>query len=189
MGANTWVQPGISYNAIPVVLYGPNLIANSPNGSWAKTNFEDGTIAGWQPAQNCSLANSTAQAYDGTHSLAVTATAAADMYPTAWASGTSGPLVMPGAPYTMQAYVRAATVGRNTTCQLQFLNFSGTNVFTTPANYIPDVTTGWTLIYTNGIAPATAFYVQPLVYFQAPALSEVHYIDAVSVNQGMFYPV
>lgn len=183
------IAPGILYNAVPVTQYGPNLIIGPPNGSVSKSNFEDGTISGWQGAQNCTLSNTTAQSNDGSRSLQLTATATGDMMTSGWPSGTSGFIMTPGAPYTMQAYVRAATVARNTTVQIQVLNFAGSNIFTTPANYFLNSTTGWTLIYTNlPAAPAAAYYCQPLVYFQAPAAGEVHYVDSVSVNQGLWYP-
>jgi len=172
----------------PVTQYGPNLIATPPYGSLAKYNFEDGTIGGWQPAQNCSLANTTNQSQGGTRSLQVTSTAAADMYPTAWASGTSSFIVTPGLPYTLQAWTRANTVARNVTAQMQFLNAAGSNILTTPASYTLNSTTGWTLHYTNGVAPPLAVYCQCLVYFQAPgSIGEIHYIDLVSANQGWFY--
>jgi hypothetical protein len=140
-----------------------------------------GTTTGWYAANNCTIANSTAQALDGTHSLAITATAAGDCYPgTTPATGVGAVAVTPGENYTMTINWRAATTSRTCRVIIQWLDSGGNGLTPYPGTNVNDTTTGWTVNTVTAVAPAGAAYATVLAYIYAPAAGEVHYIDSVS---------
>lgn len=131
----------------------------------ADSSFESG-VGGWA-GNGSTLASSTAQAYDGTHSLAATATGT---------GGSNGAYIvfgnLPAGTYTLSAWLRSSvavdvTFGSDTTA-------GGTTVASV-------LSTGWvravrTVNHAGGAMSVVA-------YRGGPAIGDVLYIDAVQVEQ------
>jgi hypothetical protein len=141
------------------------------------SSFEDGSVGGWANGANCTLANSTAQAFDGSHCLAVTSIAAGDAVPLT-PFGINGIPAIPGLRYTCFVAVRAATVPRNSSIGINCYGPTGSNIGTLGAPQFPDLTTGWIILTATGITPPTTSFVDLAVNFSATgAAGEVHYLD------------
>src|SRR5215469_15545276 len=182
---------GPNYDGFPVVTFGPNLLTPS------QSDFEDGTTGGWAANSNCTIANSTAQANTGTHSLALTSVAAGSML----AQLSSFIPVTPGATYVLQAFFRANTLVRNVQLRIAWFNAAfGSLGSTVPgAVALPqDSNSAWTMGFISGpvaggaglpaIAPANAVFaeIQAGVNNTAAA-AEVHYLDTVYFTNGLFF--
>jgi hypothetical protein len=146
---------------------------------------------GWPANFNASsTVRTTSQAKVGAASLQVTA----GSHPSGvvGVSTTDGPTATPitaGQLYELVAYVRAATAGRKISADIWWLDAAGTTIVgqvETPEAEMPlDVTTGWTAVRVQGVAPAGAARAQVGVYYgrdiagQRAAAGEVHYVDDV----------
>jgi len=148
-----------------------------------QSSFETGTTGWANSGGNSSIAQTTAQALDGTHSLSLTASSAADMY--AYTSiGTSGVPVTGGGTYTAYAYFRAATTGRNVQATINWYDSSGTLISGVNGALVADTTTGWTQAYCTAVAPSNAAYAALITWVRAPANAEVHYVDVAWFAAG-----
>jgi hypothetical protein len=135
--------------------------------------------AGWFAAANCGMSRSTAQALNGSASLALTSTAAGDM-----TAGTGNPLpaVTPGQVYTATASFRAATVGRAIAIRIDWYTAATGYISTSYGSTGADNTAGWQSVTTTGQAPVGATQAQLVVTVSGTgAASEVHYVDAVGL--------
>jgi hypothetical protein len=145
-------------------------------------SFEVNTT-GWTADFNATIARSTAQAYAGAASLALTAvTANGGMYART-TNGTSGLPVVGGATYTIQLRSRAAATARNIGIGYSWYNAAGGQVGTNAFPGGPlNSTSGWTQHSQTVTAPASAAFLTVWVFSPAAAAGEVHYIDAVMVE-------
>jgi hypothetical protein len=189
-----------SYNAAALdwavqLTPGVTSVANLLTGQNA--GFEGG-VGNWVQAGGCTVADSSAQAHSGSDSLALTCTTAGTMGAASCIASsitTQGLAVTAGQLYTVQMYLRAATAARTSTPQIAFYSPAGTLLSTVSGSAVADVTTGWTLLTVEAaIAPATAVYARVLIQVASAALTEVHYLDDVSVfpapgsvNNGQAY--
>jgi hypothetical protein len=163
---------------------------NNPDGSnksGAVTNlltpeqssFEAGTTGGWT-ASNSTIANSTAQAYDGTHSLAVTAIGGDGgtflSIPSMAAAG-----LFPQYTYNVTAWVRPNTTTRPVFIFIRYYDASNAILTTTSSSTVTE-TASWFQYTVTAPAPATAVRMLCQVYISAMAAAEVHYIDFVSLG-------
>lgn len=139
---------------------------------------------GWAVSSNCTLAQSSAQAYTGVYSLAMTCQAASvGSMDAITSTGTSpGYPVVPGTTYAIAGQARANTTGRTVTIQCDFYN--GTAYLSTLSVSAVDTNAGWTLISGNIVAPATASKCDFNVMVTSPGTGEVHYIDHLSLIAG-----
>jgi hypothetical protein len=197
-GLGNFTGTGDHYGTLAAIekAYGVELLggsANSINGDLtgafgqATTNllspedasFEGGTVGGWGPwTVNASATNSTAQALDGTHSLAFTTTSAG------WYSNSSMVPITAGQTYTGIVHMRAATVGRPLIAWIRWNNSSGGFVGETDGlTGTSDVTTGWTQFTVTGTAPAGAVVGGVGIWdnSNASGVGEVHYLDVASL--------
>jgi len=189
MAANLSIGPGIAYDGYPVPLFGPNLL------SYAQSSLEDGTVAGWANNGNCTPSNSTAAAFDGTHCLAMTSVAAGNM--SAFCGGAPLPLlhpIIPGYPMTVSAWVMAATVARTITLTCLWYDKTPAFLAQNPVVTFPtaETTTGWNQVIASFNPPPAAilngFCAAPMVTAAATAgAGEVHYVDLVTLQVGIFY--
>jgi hypothetical protein len=160
--------------------------AGFPSGQLLTANqssFETGTTGWVSTGGNSAIAQSTAQALDGTHSLSVTASSAADMY-AATSIGTSGVPVTGGGTYTAYAFFRAATTGRNVQCTINWYDSGGTIISGSNGVQVADTTTGWTQAYVTAVAPSNAAFAALITWVRAPANAEVHYVDVAWLAAG-----
>jgi hypothetical protein len=96
------------------------------------------------------------------------------------ATGTSGYAVTAGQNYTAFAYFLAATTGRTVTMQIIWYNAAGGTISTSSGTGTPDVTTGWTQVYVNAVAPALAVTAAVSISIAATATTEAHGATCVS---------
>lgn len=141
-------------------------------------SFESG-VGTWTGTANATVAQSAAEALDGSYSLAVTATAAGNA-----AVGTGDYAVVAGQTYSATAAVRAATTGRQVTLAVLWLNSSGTLISTTTGTAVTDTTSGWAVATASAAAPAGAVNAQLQVTVASAAASEVHYVDEAGIRPG-----
>lgn len=144
------------------------------------TSF-DGSVAGWFNRSNATLAATSAQFHSGTGSMSVTSVAAGAASVT---YNTRVP-VTPGMPYTLSAWVMAATAGRTVNLAVDWYNASGTLVSTSPLIAGADVTGSWTQVTGQVTPPAGAATGQIwMSVLGTAAAGEVHYVDDVSFTSG-----
>jgi hypothetical protein len=116
------------------VATGPNLLTA------AQSDFEDGSTGGWSAPGNCTIANSTAQAHTGTHSLAMTGTGSGDM------SVISAPrsAVVGGYTYQQTCWYRAATAPRSVWAFISWYDNTGAFITNSIGSPVTDSTSAWT---------------------------------------------
>lgn len=154
--------------------------------SYNDASFEGG-IGDWTPGANATLAQSTAQALDGTDSMSITAAATAG--PFTLSPSTSGQFaVNTGQQHQAMASLRANSTGRSWTLGIQWKNSSGAVLSTTTGSAVTDTTTGWTQVTVAGTAPANAVKADLILTGTAIANSEVHYVDKVGLFQASSLP-
>ncbi len=123
--------------------------ANTPSGTQISDFTFESSTENFGNYINVSVAQSTAQAHGGTHSLAVTEQGSG-----LWATtqgGGLGPTVTPGHIYALSAWIRADTVAETISGQVQWWNGqAGTTTWASAT----DTTTGWTHLFGNVVAPA-----------------------------------
>lgn len=162
----------VTYSAIPTI-GAPELL--TPNQSGLETD-----TTGWAPNDaNTTLTRSTAQAWGGVASLAITAVASGTCQATT-PTGTAGMPVTAGENYTATARFRAATQFRPVYAVITWYNAAGGAVAgTINGTPINDSATGWTFFTVSGVAPATTAYARVVLTVSSPAAGEVHYVDDI----------
>lgn len=128
----------------------------------------------WAPNTNCTVAQSAAQALDGTHSLAMTSVAAGNMY---CQTANTYPVVA-GVQYMAIASLRAAASPRPGLIGIVWYTSAGSYIGYNNGTAALDTTTGWTQVVVSALAPAGAAFAQltPNI-LSAGGASELHYID------------
>jgi hypothetical protein len=143
-------------------------------------SFEVNTT-GWSPNANCTIARSTAQAYTGTASLEMTATALGNMQ--AYHVNNRFP-VTPGSTYTAQMRYRPNTTPRNVRVFIGWYTSAGAFISSSVGPLASEVSGEWVLATGTAVAPSNAASGVVFSYVDAAAAGEVHYIDAVMVEAG-----
>jgi len=137
------------------------------------SSFEGGTVGTWLPGNLAVLANTTAVAQSGTHSLQVT-------------SGNNGnpqPFsilypVSPASTYLYSIWSQAATAGRSITLSLRWFNASTTVINPDSSITFSDVVGSWTQGLVTARPNPGAVSVRPIVLYNSTVLNgEVHYLD------------
>lgn len=125
---------------------------------------------------------STTEVFDGTYSLAVTATGTADMVVQL---ATSIPVTV-GSAYQFSPLFWPATPSGTTTIQLDWLDGSGDIVQSTTSDFVlpPGSTSTWYSDTAGDLCPATAVSLQPSLIFRAPTSGEVFYLDDMFAGAG-----
>jgi hypothetical protein len=138
-------------------------------------------------AEGGTVAQSTEQAFSGTHSLACTKTGGAGnlipFYNTELAgSHRMGP-VEAGKKYTYSAYVRAKTTTRRVYARINWYNASNTFLSVSEQSNGFEPEGAWFRVSVTHEAPAEAAYYRAEVKWESAAESEVHYVDAQQFTQ------
>lgn len=151
---------------------GPNPVGmNVPPGIYGWTNYLS--------TGNCNLSNSTAQAYDGTHCMAMQALNAS---PTDMQAACTLPM-QAGVSLSATMQIRAATAARNCCGGFQWLRADGSVISTYQGTQVLDSTSAWTTVtVTSQIAPAGTKLVNVLAWIVVPIAPEVHYVDFVLLS-------
>jgi len=154
----------------------------SPNLLSANDASFETSVSGWAPdSANSTIAQSAAQALDGTQSLAVTSTGAV----AAKARLNTQIPVVPGKSYTATAYVRTDTSvsgTRNVRMEINTHTPSGFVANQGPA-LVAVGSTGWTVVTFTLVIPTglNIDRVQTLVRFEGLASGEILYVDRISL--------
>lgn len=149
-----------------------------------EASFET-SVANWTSYANATIAQTTAQAADGTNSMSLTSVAAGDMG--AVLSGSTGPkAVTPGDVITALASFRSAVSARSVKVGIGWYDVSnviiGTTVF---GSTVADTTTGWVQASVTATAPPLATKARiTVVVLATGGASEVHYVDKLSLRRG-----
>ena len=201
VSASGWVQVGgtytVSTSATSLLLYAQlvgattsqsfylddvviNQIAGPPGGpqdnSGISTNFEDGGLDGWSSRAGSALANSTADAHGGTHSLLVTNRVAAFDGPQISVSNK----MYNGSQYSISVWVKLApSATQNDTLRVSLqTTLAGTTSYHTVVGNTPVPLGTWVLlsipIYSMALAydPGQAF-----LYVESNSGTQSFYID------------
>ena len=140
-------------------------------------SFETG-VGAWTAGSNCTVAQSSAEALDGSHSLAMTALAGGDM-----TAGT-GCSVDAGATYAFVASFRAAATSRSVFVRVAWLTSAGALISQISGAEVADSTTGWTQASLVAVAPSGAALASLTAHVVAPAAGEIHYVDEAGIFPG-----
>lgn len=135
----------------------------------------EGGLDNMTPWFGSTIAQSTAQARTGTHSLAATTNdpfwGVIELLP-----GTS---VTAGHQYLFSIWVRADTIGRTINANVVWEGSGGQTV---PLNSVVDNTTGWTEMTGLGTAPATGTSAYFRISSSGATVGEVHYFDDITIT-------
>lgn len=127
-----------------------------------------GTFVG----SNCTLAQSSTQALDGSFSLRLTASSAATMF-----ANSGYYAVQPSTPYSFEAFFRAGSTARNVQVFINWYDSSHAFIFNVSSIAVADTTTGWTQATITAISPSNAAYAVVSPNITSPANTEIHYVD------------
>ncbi len=142
-------------------------------------SFEGG-VGSWTARVNSTIAQSSAKALQGSYSLAVTSTAAgafsvqAGTYP-----------VTAGSSYSALLSSLAAAPPEVFSLNIDWLDVNSNVLSTSTGSSATDSTTAWTQVTVTGVAPTNAVSAKLWVYYGNSTASEVHYIDAVGLFEGV----
>lgn len=143
------------------------------------TNWEGGTAGSWTTDTGLtSVANSTAQAHGGTHSLALTANGTGNGVAQSAITGAAS--AAPNQHHVFTVWFRPNTTARFAFLQLQYLTSASAVISTTSsAVNVTEVAGTWqqgSVTVTAG-APATTDRIRVKAAIISPPNTEVHYID------------
>lgn len=142
---------------------------------------------------NCTTAQSSTQAYDGTYSLRMTATAANMAITRIGATGFTG---VAGTQYTASCYVYQTTTPRTGSLALGFYDAGGVLIgsFTIPTP-VALTQNAWTRLTATATAPANTAHIAYVLYVDAGsvgAASDVAYVDGILIeaasSAGTYFP-
>lgn len=137
-------------------------------------------LTGWTASgTGFTLDRTTDQAASGTTSMRLTSTISAGTFGVVHDQVT----VTPSVDFTLQAKFRGFSIAR--TCRVRLLWYDNTSTFIrTDTSSGTDTTTGFTTVSLTSTAPANAAYVKPQVQVSMNVLGDVHYVDAVLLEQS-----
>ena len=144
------------------------------------SSFETGTGT-WIAGANTTIAQSSAEALDGSYSLALTATGAGNV---SASLPTNGYAVSPGVEVSAVASFRAAATARTCTVAIEWYTSAGALISTSTGASVVNSATGWTMGFVTAVAPATAAYAVEVVTIEACAAGEVQYVDCAGLFPG-----
>ena len=142
----------------------------------------EGSIGTVVAVNNCAVAQSTAWAVDGSHSLSLTSTAAGAM---SAQNSTTAYAVEPNTPYTITSAYHAAVTPESCRTDVQWLDSGGAVISTTLGTAVTDSTTGGTVSSIEATSPTNAATAS-LIYnvLSTAAASEVHEVDECGIAPG-----
>ena len=153
------------------------------------TGSGDGTTTGFSVSggdATATLASSTAQAWQGLRSLAVTSVSGPilAMASPPGSTGVAGVPVVGGRAYTMVARIYSAAA-RTAYCRSYWYKPDGTAASTTSSSGTSVTTSaGWTEIRVTAVAPSDAAFCIPAVLITSPTAGEVFYLDGWGFWEG-----
>ena len=137
---------------------------------------------GWVALTNCSIARSTAQASDGSASLAVTATASGDAIATTTTATAFA--VTASQSFSATAEFRANSTTRSTAVGIVWRNSAGATISTAFGTAETDSASAWNQCTVTATAPSTATTALVAVKVISAGSSEIHYVDKIAFHAG-----
>lgn len=156
-----------------------DILLNANRVNWCTNPNFEAAITNWTPAEVGTISQSTATFYLGTACLALTSSGAGNSV----AKYTGNPTVTPGGSYTVSAYVKSAAVSRGAYIQLDWYTSGNVFISSSAGTVVSTSTTAWTRISSITTAPSNAAYAQIVIKFVSTLNAEVHYVDAVLLEQ------
>ncbi|MFD0276178.1 hypothetical protein ACFVHB_20055 [Kitasatospora sp. NPDC127111] len=139
----------------------------------------EGGVGGWTASGGGSIAASTAQAAEGSTSLALTCTGTAD------AVVSLAPIpVTAGQAYRFRPSVRPPVDGLTYTVRLDWVNAGGQTIRQTSSGITAGSSSTWTYSYTSDLAPTGAVSVRPSIVRSGASPGEVWYVDKAFLAAG-----
>ena len=153
-------------------------------------SFENNSSTGWTNTTNCSIAPTTTVAYQnpgipspGSHSLAVTATAAGNMTVTSAAMSVEAALL-----YTASAYAYPGSTAREVYASIMVEGSTGNLLSERDGSQVREVAGEWVRpiaqIDPTNPMPSNTSQVTVEVTWVGCAAGEIHYLDAVLFEEG-----
>lgn len=143
--------------------------------------------AGWYISGDTNLARSTAMAYTGSASMAMTRlNAVGHAVATTGGAGVSGahPAVEAGKVYTFAAQFRAAVTAREVTIDYAWMRSDFSQISYNYGDKTADNAAGWTQVTVTAQAPQDAAYVRIILAALNCGVNEVHHVDAISLIEN-----
>ncbi|MGW7001412.1 hypothetical protein ACWGCW_00945 [Streptomyces sp. NPDC054933] len=139
------------------------------------SSFET-SVAGWTAGGNTTIAQSTAHALNGTHSMSLTSTAAGTT--SAFVSNRVNPPLTPGTWYACYFSLWCANA-LTAWVSVDWYSASNTYISTTTGTSVTLATNTWTLVGAPMVSVATATQSVPIIDFTATAGSQAAFADLV----------
>jgi hypothetical protein len=162
-----------------------NWLQEAGSGSAAQNSGFEGGTGTWAATNNCTIADSSAQAHTGSDSLALTSSAAgfvAAAHCSSAAILSDGMPVVPGQQVYTSAWFRTAVTAEACAVGVNFYDSNGNYLSTVTGPQVTDNNSGWVQATDGGevFAPAGAQYASAHVEVETTlGASEVHYTDDV----------
>lgn len=162
--------------SVTITIFGRTNFMNANQAS-LETNTD-----GWVALTNCAVTRSTAQASDGTASLAMTATASGDMVATTTTALAFA--VTSSIKFSATAKFRANSTARSTAVGILFRDASGATIQTSFGTASADSSTAFSQKTVTALAPVLAVTAIVGVKVISAATSEVHFVDDIAFHAG-----
>ncbi|HXU61480.1 MAG TPA: endo-1,4-beta-xylanase [Polyangia bacterium] len=171
----------------PQALHAVSVAAASaaPAGS-IQSDFEDGTTQGWGPFGSPTVANSTAVAFSGTHSLLTTNRTGTFMGPSLDITSQ----VLAGATYkvSLQGRLQAGQAATTLTVTVMRTMSDGTQHFDSVVTGVSATDQSWSALTGNYSVP-TSGVTGLILYVESASATASYYIDAFSLTQAAPAPI
>lgn len=131
---------------------------------------------------NCTISSSTDTAAEGTHSMKMVASSAADMH--ADLIQANEKTVYPGDTITAIAQFKTAVTARACKVGIAWYTSGDVLISTSYSATSNDNTSTFTQVSVTDQAPSTAAYARLVLFVTAPANAEVHYVDKALLGKG-----
>ena len=142
-------------------------------------SFESG-IGTWINGGNCTVAQSAAQALDGSFSLSMTSIASGNVL-----ANSGYYAVLPSTQYSAVAFFRSAVSARTCSIGIYWYDSTHTLISGGAGTGVADTTSSWTQVSQTLTSPSNAAYaLLQSVVTAAGGASEVHYTDEVGLFPG-----
>ncbi len=169
-------DPVTGYAPIALTVQGHDNLLSADDASF------EGSIGTVVAVANCAVAQSTAWALDGSHSLSLTSTAAGAM-----SARTSETVyaVEPNTVYTIMSAYHTAVTAQSCRTDISWFTSAGALISTTLGTAVTDATSGAVWSVMNATSPSNAAYAA-LIYnvLSTAAASEVHEVDECGLFPG-----
>ena len=172
------LQPPYNDSGLDVQAAGTNALTAE------NSSFEGGTVGTWVAGANTNIANSTAQAAAGIHSLAVTSTRQTNNATASVTSATGSLSAYPSTPFLASASVRSGGQNRQAYISIQWFNAANASLGTVTGTQDTEVTGDWADVTVTGTSPAGVDHATLTVTFVGAGNNEVHYLDNVWFGRG-----